>query len=155
MFSFYINRSFVDTVPGIELVNIHYTWTLLGGLALQGIALLWAAEVRAAAAVGGALAAVGTARATMSRPRATPRIADANVRSSFFIWAASDSTIDWKPDSNAGASSSGAAASPSKPTAGEAERRSMSPSTSAPSAPSSWDCPKNPKELIFTCRSSR
>ena len=30
MFSFYIKRSFVDTVPGIELVNIHYTWTPLG-----------------------------------------------------------------------------------------------------------------------------
>jgi len=43
-------------------------WTLLGGLALHGIALLWAAEVRAAAAVGGALAAVGTARATMWTP---------------------------------------------------------------------------------------
>jgi hypothetical protein len=30
MFSFYIKRSFVDTIPGIELVNIHYTWTPLG-----------------------------------------------------------------------------------------------------------------------------
>jgi len=30
MFSFYIKRSFVDTVPGIDLVNIHYTWTPLG-----------------------------------------------------------------------------------------------------------------------------
>jgi hypothetical protein len=33
MFSFYIKRSFVDTVPGIELVNIHYTWTPLGQVA--------------------------------------------------------------------------------------------------------------------------
>ena len=32
MFSFYIKRTFVDTVPGIELVNIHYTWTPLGEL---------------------------------------------------------------------------------------------------------------------------
>src|SRR5579875_1984221 len=30
MFSFYMKKSFVDTVPGIELVNIHYTWTPLG-----------------------------------------------------------------------------------------------------------------------------
>src|ERR1700683_2718503 len=30
MFSFYIKRSFVDTLPGIDLVNIHYTWTPLG-----------------------------------------------------------------------------------------------------------------------------
>lgn len=30
MFSFYIKRSFVDPIPGIELVNIHYTWTPLG-----------------------------------------------------------------------------------------------------------------------------
>lgn len=28
--SFYIKRSFVDTQPGIELVNIHYTWTPVG-----------------------------------------------------------------------------------------------------------------------------
>ena len=33
MFSFYIKRTFIDTVPGIELVNIHYTWTPLGELA--------------------------------------------------------------------------------------------------------------------------
>jgi hypothetical protein len=32
MFSFYIKKSFADTVPGIELVNIHYTWTSLGEL---------------------------------------------------------------------------------------------------------------------------
>src|ERR1700722_20169674 len=30
MFSFYIKRSFIDTLPGIDLVNIHYTWTPLG-----------------------------------------------------------------------------------------------------------------------------
>jgi hypothetical protein len=28
--SFYMKRSYVDTEPGIELVNIHYTWTPLG-----------------------------------------------------------------------------------------------------------------------------
>ena len=28
--SFYIKRSYVDTQPGIELVNIHYTWTPVG-----------------------------------------------------------------------------------------------------------------------------
>jgi len=28
--SFYMKRSFVDTQPGIELVNIHYTWTPVG-----------------------------------------------------------------------------------------------------------------------------
>jgi hypothetical protein len=28
--SFYMKRSFADTEPGIELVNIHYTWTPLG-----------------------------------------------------------------------------------------------------------------------------
>jgi len=28
--SFYIKRSYVDNEPGIELVNIHYTWTPLG-----------------------------------------------------------------------------------------------------------------------------
>jgi hypothetical protein len=28
--TFYIKKTFVDTEPGIELVNIHYTWTLLG-----------------------------------------------------------------------------------------------------------------------------
>jgi hypothetical protein len=27
MFSFYIKKTFVDTLPDIELVNIHYTWT--------------------------------------------------------------------------------------------------------------------------------
>src|SRR5689334_4460528 len=27
MFSFYMKKTFIDTVPGIELVNIHYTWT--------------------------------------------------------------------------------------------------------------------------------
>jgi len=32
MFSFYIKKTFVDMVPGIELVNIHYTWTPLGEL---------------------------------------------------------------------------------------------------------------------------
>src|SRR5215469_12964908 len=32
MFSFYMKRSFVDTVSGIDLVNIHYTWTPLGEL---------------------------------------------------------------------------------------------------------------------------
>ena len=32
MYSFYIKRTFVDTVPGIELDNIHYTWTPLGEL---------------------------------------------------------------------------------------------------------------------------
>lgn len=42
--------------------------TLLGGLALHGVALLWAAEARASAAIGLALAAVGTARATMWTP---------------------------------------------------------------------------------------
>lgn len=30
MFSFYMKKSFVDTLPGIELVNVHYTWTPLG-----------------------------------------------------------------------------------------------------------------------------
>ncbi len=30
MFSFYIKKTFVDREPGIELVNIHYTWTPLG-----------------------------------------------------------------------------------------------------------------------------
>jgi hypothetical protein len=30
MFSFYMKKSFVDTLPGIELVNLHYTWTPLG-----------------------------------------------------------------------------------------------------------------------------
>jgi len=29
MFSFYMKKTFVDTMPGIELVNIHYTWTPL------------------------------------------------------------------------------------------------------------------------------
>lgn len=29
MFSFYMKKSFVDTLPGIELVNLHYTWTPL------------------------------------------------------------------------------------------------------------------------------
>jgi hypothetical protein len=33
MFSFHVKRTFIDTVPGIELVNIHYTWTPLGELA--------------------------------------------------------------------------------------------------------------------------
>ena len=28
--SFYIKRSYVDSQPGIELVNIHYTWTPVG-----------------------------------------------------------------------------------------------------------------------------
>ena len=28
--SFYIKRSYFDNEPDIELVNIHYTWTLLG-----------------------------------------------------------------------------------------------------------------------------
>jgi hypothetical protein len=30
MFSFYVKKTFVDTQPGIELVNLHYTWTPLG-----------------------------------------------------------------------------------------------------------------------------
>jgi hypothetical protein len=30
--SFYMKKSFVDTEPGIDLVNIHYTWTPLGQL---------------------------------------------------------------------------------------------------------------------------
>jgi hypothetical protein len=30
MFSFYLKKSFVDPEPGISLVNIHYTWTVLG-----------------------------------------------------------------------------------------------------------------------------
>jgi len=30
MFSFYMKKTFIDTHPGIELVNIHYTWTPLG-----------------------------------------------------------------------------------------------------------------------------
>jgi MFS family permease len=42
--------------------------TLIGGLALHAIALLWAAEARAAGAVGLALASIGTARATMWTP---------------------------------------------------------------------------------------
>jgi len=42
--------------------------TLLGGLALHGLALLFAAQARAAAALGLALAAIGTARATMWTP---------------------------------------------------------------------------------------
>jgi hypothetical protein len=29
MFSFYLKKAFADQVPGIELVNIHYTWTPL------------------------------------------------------------------------------------------------------------------------------
>jgi hypothetical protein len=28
--SFYIKRTYIDAEPGIELVNLHYTWTLLG-----------------------------------------------------------------------------------------------------------------------------
>jgi len=28
--SFYMKRTYVDNEPGIELVNLHYTWTLLG-----------------------------------------------------------------------------------------------------------------------------
>ena len=28
--SFYIKRCYVDSQPGIELVNIHYTWTPVG-----------------------------------------------------------------------------------------------------------------------------
>jgi len=28
--AFYIKRTFADAEPGIELVNIHYTWTPLG-----------------------------------------------------------------------------------------------------------------------------
>ena len=27
--AFYIKKTFVDTEPGVELVNIHYTWTPL------------------------------------------------------------------------------------------------------------------------------
>jgi hypothetical protein len=30
MFSFYVKKTFVDREPGIELVNVHYTWTPLG-----------------------------------------------------------------------------------------------------------------------------
>jgi hypothetical protein len=32
MFSYYLKKSFVDHEPGIDLVNIHYTWTPLGQL---------------------------------------------------------------------------------------------------------------------------
>jgi hypothetical protein len=32
MFSFYLKKTFVDYEPGIDLVNIHYTWTPLGQL---------------------------------------------------------------------------------------------------------------------------
>src|SRR5262245_40124119 len=28
--AFYIKKTYVDSAPGIELVNIHYTWTPLG-----------------------------------------------------------------------------------------------------------------------------
>ena len=28
--SFYMKKTYVDTEPGIELVNIHYTWTPSG-----------------------------------------------------------------------------------------------------------------------------
>ena len=28
--SFYMKRTYIDAEPGIELVNLHYTWTLLG-----------------------------------------------------------------------------------------------------------------------------
>ncbi|HKA55275.1 MAG TPA: hypothetical protein VKJ47_16595, partial [Candidatus Binatia bacterium] len=30
--SFYIKRTYIDSDPDIELVNIHYTWTPLGEL---------------------------------------------------------------------------------------------------------------------------
>ena len=30
MFSFYLKKTFVDPEPGIDLVNIQYTWTPLG-----------------------------------------------------------------------------------------------------------------------------
>jgi hypothetical protein len=30
MFSFYLKKTFVDCDPDIDLVNIHYTWTVLG-----------------------------------------------------------------------------------------------------------------------------
>ncbi len=30
--SFYMKRTYVDHEPGIELINIHYTWTPLGEL---------------------------------------------------------------------------------------------------------------------------
>jgi hypothetical protein len=30
MFAFYLKKTFVDPEPGIELVNLHYTWTPLG-----------------------------------------------------------------------------------------------------------------------------
>ena len=36
MFSFYMKKTFVDTQPGIELVNLHYTWTPLGADAELG-----------------------------------------------------------------------------------------------------------------------
>jgi len=42
--------------------------TLMGGLALHAVALVWAANARAAAAVGLALGAIGSARATMWTP---------------------------------------------------------------------------------------
>src|SRR5579864_674335 len=42
--------------------------TLIGGLALHAVALLWAAKARAAAAVGVALGGIGSARATMWTP---------------------------------------------------------------------------------------
>ena len=42
--------------------------TLLGGLAMHAVALLWVAEARAAPAIGLALAAIGAARATMWTP---------------------------------------------------------------------------------------
>lgn len=28
--AFYIKRNYVDNGPGIEMINIHYTWTPLG-----------------------------------------------------------------------------------------------------------------------------
>jgi hypothetical protein len=33
MFSFYLKKTFVDQEPGIDLVNIQYTWTPLGQFA--------------------------------------------------------------------------------------------------------------------------
>ena len=42
--------------------------TLVGGLALHAVAMVWAAQARAAGAIGAALAAVGTARGSMWSP---------------------------------------------------------------------------------------
>jgi hypothetical protein len=36
MFSFYLKKSFVDPEAGISLINIRYTWTVLGSLIARG-----------------------------------------------------------------------------------------------------------------------